>query len=102
MANGCYGKYDVTKYSRVITDDKYPISVINVDREHDVKKYIHPTQKPVALIEYLIKTYTNRGGGLSSIIVWVQAQQPSLAFALIETTSALSLTRAISIRHRSA
>lgn len=62
MANGCYGKYDVTKYSRVITDDKYPISVINVDREHDVKKYIHPTQKPVALIEYLIKTYTNRGG----------------------------------------
>ena len=62
MANGCYGKYDVTKYSRVITDDKYPISVINVDREHDVKKYIHPTQKPVALIEYLIRTYSNRGG----------------------------------------
>ena len=22
-------------------------------------KYVHPTQKPVALLEYLIKTYTN-------------------------------------------
>ena len=26
----------------------------------DRKKY-HPTQKPVALLEYLIKTYTNEG-----------------------------------------
>jgi site-specific DNA-methyltransferase (adenine-specific) len=25
------------------------------------KKAIHPTQKPVALFEYLIKTYTNEG-----------------------------------------
>ena len=24
-------------------------------------KYVHPTQKPVALMEYLIKTYTNEG-----------------------------------------
>jgi len=24
-------------------------------------KYVHPTQKPVALIEYLVKTYTNEG-----------------------------------------
>ena len=24
-------------------------------------KVIHPTQKPVALIEYMIKTYTNEG-----------------------------------------
>ena len=62
---------------------------------------IHPTQKPVALIEYLIKTYTNRGG-LSSIIVWVQAQQPSRAFVLTGTMSALSLTKDITTRHRSA
>ena len=25
------------------------------------RKTVHPTQKPVALLEYLIKTYTNEG-----------------------------------------
>lgn len=34
-----------------------PISVIEVSRETG----LHPTQKPVALMEYLIRTYTNPG-----------------------------------------
>jgi len=34
----------------------YPDSVINIPVQRDG---IHPTQKPVALMEYLIKTYTN-------------------------------------------
>jgi len=40
----------------------YPISVLkfNRDSKKGVKKY-HPTQKPVALLEYLVKTYTNEG-----------------------------------------
>lgn len=33
-----------------------PISVLEIDRE---SKPVHPTQKPVTLMEYLIKTYTN-------------------------------------------
>jgi DNA modification methylase len=33
-------------------------SIISFSREH---KPIHPTQKPVSLLEYLIKTYTNEG-----------------------------------------
>jgi site-specific DNA-methyltransferase (adenine-specific) len=39
----------------------YPISVIDfaVDVNNGVR--VHPTQKPVALMEYLIKTYTNEG-----------------------------------------
>lgn len=36
--------------------DRYPIDVIEFKRD---KTKIHPTQKPVALLEYLIKTYTN-------------------------------------------
>ena len=36
---------------------RYPRSVIKINRETG----IHPTQKPVALLEYLIKTYTNEG-----------------------------------------
>jgi site-specific DNA-methyltransferase (adenine-specific) len=37
---------------------KYPKSILEFKREHPP---IHPTQKPVALFEYLIKTYTNEG-----------------------------------------
>lgn len=36
--------------------DRYPLTVIEFKRD---KEKIHPTQKPVALMEYLIKTYTN-------------------------------------------
>ena len=36
---------------------RYPRSVIKINREVG----LHPTQKPVALFEYLIKTYTNEG-----------------------------------------
>jgi site-specific DNA-methyltransferase (adenine-specific) len=36
----------------------YPKSILTVPRQ---TKAIHPTQKPVALMEYLIKTYTNEG-----------------------------------------
>lgn len=36
----------------------FPNNLIEIKRE---PKNVHPTQKPVALIEYLIKTYTNEG-----------------------------------------
>ena len=36
---------------------KYPTTVLKFNRE--LQWRFHPTQKPVALIEYLIKTYTN-------------------------------------------
>ena len=39
------------------TPDRLPGSVIDVN----VEKGLHPTQKPVLLMEYLIKTYTNEG-----------------------------------------
>ena len=38
---------------------RYPISVINILKTS--VRGQHPTQKPVALMEYLIKTYTNEG-----------------------------------------
>lgn len=39
------------------SDEYYPTSVLDVKSERG----FHPTQKPVALMEYLIKTYTNEG-----------------------------------------
>lgn len=41
-------------------DMKYPSSIIKV-KSTDSTRNFHPTQKPVALFEYLIKTYTNEG-----------------------------------------
>ncbi len=37
------------------SDQYYPVSVLDIKTERG----LHPTQKPVALMEYLIKTYTN-------------------------------------------
>jgi len=38
--------------------ERYPLNIIKFKRD---KEKLHSTQKPVALMEYLIKTYTNEG-----------------------------------------
>ena len=40
---------------------RQPRSVLKISRGTRGKKRLHPTQKPVALMEYLIKTYTQEG-----------------------------------------
>lgn len=40
------------------TSEKYPRQILRYDRPHPP---IHPTQKPVELMEYLVKTYTDKG-----------------------------------------
>jgi len=45
-----------TEYVQKYTN--YPNNVLNFDCE---SKYTHPTQKPLLLMEYLIRTYTNEG-----------------------------------------
>ena len=37
--------------------DRFPTNILRFD-VHDLKNRINPTQKPVPLLEYLIKTYT--------------------------------------------
>lgn len=55
--NRCYGEFK--EAADFISDEKYPKSIITIGKEH--KEFYHPTQKPVELLEYLIKTYTNKG-----------------------------------------
>lgn len=56
----CYGK--TKRITSQILDKKFPRSIIKNAKEHGCKdNAFHPTQKPVALMEYLIKTYTNVG-----------------------------------------
>lgn len=59
MTNRCYGAMKPTPSH--ISDWKYPTSVISIPKEHRTGAFYHPTQKPVALVEYLIRTYTNEG-----------------------------------------
>jgi site-specific DNA-methyltransferase (adenine-specific) len=47
-----------TEKSRGNLDEKYPIAIRQFN---SVRNGLHPTQKPVALLEYLIKTYTLEG-----------------------------------------
>lgn len=43
-----------------VNGERYPISILEFPCVNQ-KDRMHPTQKPVALLEYLIKTYTNEG-----------------------------------------
>jgi len=52
---GCYGAAGNENFQEFTN---YPRSVLDIPSEG---KTVHPTQKPVALMEYLIRTYTNRG-----------------------------------------
>ena len=50
----------MTDDSRAGCTEKYPTSILSFSKPHpSITK--HRTEKPVALLEYLIKTYTNEG-----------------------------------------
>ena len=58
LQSECYGaQRGVTAYD---STDRYPRSVQVFSSDKQRVKF-HPTQKPVALMEYLIRTYTNPG-----------------------------------------
>jgi site-specific DNA-methyltransferase (adenine-specific) len=43
------------------TRSNYPTSVLHIPQEVGTTRRLHPTQKPLALMEYLVRTYTNEG-----------------------------------------
>lgn len=51
-----YNNYKFTTYS---STERYPTSILKFKKDTQTSR-LHPTQKPVALLEYLIKTYTNK------------------------------------------
>ena len=54
--NNIYG--DFKNNVQIKTEKKYPKQNLYFN-QNDPRKILHPTQKPVELMEYLIKTYTN-------------------------------------------
>ncbi len=53
----CYGKYDLVSH-KCPNDKSMPKTILKFN---NAQGNIHPTQKPVGLMEYLIRTYTNEG-----------------------------------------
>ena len=51
----------ISTKTKKIYDKWFPKNIITKSNAGAGTKSIHPTQKPVALMEYLIKTYTNQG-----------------------------------------
>ena len=98
------GVYGETK--KVVTEnktgDRYPRSVIKFNSE----KGLHPTQKPVPLFEYLIKTYTNEGGTVldncmgsgTTAIACMNTNRNFIGFELDETYYNLSLQRIAEVK----
>lgn len=57
QTNNNYGKFDQS-FESPPTNDKFPLSVLEFNRVHPP---IHPTQKPIHLMRWLIRSYTNKG-----------------------------------------
>ena len=54
-----YGMKPRTEFENKGT--RYPKSILNISRDFSAQQQVHPTQKPVPLLEWLIKTYSNEG-----------------------------------------
>lgn len=54
----CYGTHNKESNRKIKNNETLPTSIIYFENCQD---NINPTQKPVSLFEYLIKTYTNEG-----------------------------------------
>lgn len=97
--NNCYGEFKRSKvYDSVKKvgstnkdNEKFPWSIIGCLKSNDEKR-THPTAKPVALLEYLIKTYTNEGdtvldntmGGGSTMVACVRTKRKGIGIELEE------------------
>ena len=67
--NRTYGDFEPTEDVRKGSTEKFPKSVLHFPKPHP-STVLHSAQKPVPLLEWLIKTYTNEGIGCLTV-VWV-------------------------------
>lgn len=60
LVNNNYGRFFNNSDERKGETQKYPTSILQFDKSHPASAR-HATEKPVKLLEYLIKTYTDEG-----------------------------------------
>lgn len=87
-----------------VTDHRYPTDVLEFGRDEDA---FHPTQKPLGLIKYLIKTYSNEGdivldncmGSGTTAVACIQTNRHFIGFELNEEYFKKSLERIEKVKH---
>lgn len=91
IKNQNYGKFKNVEDVRCGSTEKYPTSIIRTAKAHP-SKALHPTEKPVKLLEYLIQTYTNENdmvldncmGCGSTIVACIKTKRKYIGFELAE------------------
>ncbi len=58
--NNNYNKYEFIDNTELLGEMKHPKSIVTFSKPHP-SIMVHPTQKPIELLEWLIRTYTNEG-----------------------------------------
>lgn len=100
--NRCYGDFVATP--TIVSDEKYPTSIVSIPKQHINGKSYHPTEKPVALLEYLIKTYTNEGdcvldctaGSFSTMVACVNTGRKGIGIELMNEFYEIGVSRILS------
>ena len=90
QTNTCYGKFRKTE--TIISDFKYPSTIIKIPKGHSKEDWLHSTAKPVNLLRYLIRTYSNEGdlvldnfaGSGSTIIAAIEEKRNWIGMELSE------------------
>jgi site-specific DNA-methyltransferase (adenine-specific) len=92
---------EITSYSHSRDNGwRYP-KAVKLFNNADTRNVVHPTQKPVALFEYLIRTYTNKGdtvldncmGSGTTAIACLNTERNFIGFELNEEYYNMSLKR---------
>ena len=103
------GVYGINKEDKVtdpyLSDMYHPKNIIEVSNANQRGK-VHPTQKPVALMEYLIKTYTKKGdiildftaGSFSTCVAAEQLERKSIGIELEQRYCDIGVERLSSLQ----
>lgn len=95
-----------TNPSKILRTNVNPKTVLDFDCPPRSKGYLHPTQKPVELMEYLIKTYTNEGdiildftcGSGTTLVVAKNLNRKSYGIELEEKYCEITKNRLVEIK----
>ena len=98
LSSSSYGNSKQIEPVKMSSDKRYPKTIVKFNRDKDK---LHPTQKPVALFEYLIKTYTNEGdvvldnciGSGTTAIAAINTNRNYIGFELDENYYRIAMER---------
>lgn len=107
IKNNNYGYFESRDDHRKGSTEKYPTSILEYSKLHPSIS-VHPTQKPVELLEYLIKTYTNKGdlvldncmGSGSTVIACINTERNFIGIEIDEKYFEIAKKRIIETANR--